>query len=122
MYKYLIPSSSFQAIQRNDAASVAAFVAAYPLRATSAPLGEKIDLLKILRSSCGGDEAPAPRPPGAGCVVEYERAAATLLGTERNTKQLALVVQALGGQELLRQNFHRIQDVNLRAIATLALG
>lgn len=120
MYKYLIPSSSFQAIQRNDAASVAAFVTAYPIQAANAPIEEKIDLLKIMKSECG--EGGGGGGGGGGCVVEFERAAATLLSAERNTRQLALVVQALGGQELLQQNLHRIQDLKLRAIATLALG
>ena len=119
MYKYLIPSSSTQAIQRNDAAGVAAYVTAYPIQAANAPLQEKIDLLKILRSGCGEDGGGGGG--GGGCVA-YQRAAATLLSTERNTRQLALVVQALGGQELLKQNFHRIEDLKLRTIANLALG
>jgi hypothetical protein len=119
MYKYLIPTSSFQAIQRNDPESVVAFVTTYPAQAASASLEEKIDLLRILRSSCGGDGGGGGG--GGGCIT-YERAAAILLGTERNTRSLALVVEALGGRELLKQNFFRIGDVDLRAIATRALS
>ena len=123
MYKYLIPSSSFQAIQRNDAAGVLAYVTAYPIQAANAPIEEKIDLLNIIRAGgCGEGGSGGGGGGGGGGCKAYQAAAATLLSTVRDTRQLARVVQALGGQELLKQNLHRIEDAKLRAIATLALG
>jgi hypothetical protein len=121
MYRYLIPSSSFQAIQRNDAASVVAYVTTYPIQAANASLNEKIDLLQIMRSACGDDGTGGGGGSGGGCVA-YQGAAAILLSPERDARRLALVVQALGGKELLKQNLHRIEDAKLRPIVTLALG